>query len=457
MLVKTDKVQEKGVSIGMFSRQGIATGTLNSHFRDKDFKSPSKATDSPENIKKDSIEFNDEAIKEQHRGQFTQSYFFRSISREKDPRRPVRSGADGIYKPNFDAVHTKPISLPLNQTSPTKKGSGSDIESRVCDFKIRDIKRKIATKFKELSFYKLDLQSLFNQKLIEKEVYARLMDPELGIVMNKPITSSKNSSYRSRNAMADEEELRKQQGYVGEAYSKVKELDSLRAQLKTIIAKNVEKLRQKEDEIVEKPQKHVGSPLPLKQQLKRPPLINPNRSYDHEDLNINKSTIEINAHRAHKFSSYVERNLWGNLEDKPSPSYNVSIETFYLTRPRTKNGAMVELGKQKRRDHILGKHYVLSTSDYTDLNETSLSVSPHKKDRSLVNMDRTAGRANHFIPRLGITPKEQSSPQDTINSFSFYSFGNKLLNTSLRAAMRSASARSDQVARTYASNFILEL
>lgn len=453
MIVKTDYIKERGVSIGMFSRQGASTATLNSNFRDKRLKHrpppAEKNHDSSTNLQTEEST----PSKPRQRGKSAKDYFFRTVSREKNPRALSGQGTDaGLYKPKFDLVTGRAITLPISRLSENSARQTNNRpfclqEAMTCEYKIRELQRKIAKKIEEVSENKLDLHALYNEKMIEKDVYKRLCDPELGIASDLPgpmdSPASRKSYYqRKRYSVRKGQtnvDLQVQQDKIEGILNQVREIDELRAELQELTEQNYEEYLNKEGQIVEKVHKHVPTPIPLDHQTERPPLVKKDIIHAFEDISLNKSTLNESFSKIHKFSSYVDRNPYKSIKGKCLQSYFIPMSVFELTRTRT-TCAQVRMDKQKERESYY-KTYLNSTCDYSNLNDLSFTSSVSRKDFSLVKMDRAVGRnSRHFTNNLERTTK----PMTLLNS------------SSLGASKRNASF-SQQRVKTQGNAILLNL
>ena len=387
MIVKTDKVRERGASIGVFSRQGFATTMLNSHFRDKGYLYGNTNLDS-----------SDHHYETPHRKRKTRktapSSCFRVIPRDKNPRLHIPCAPDvGLYKPSFSQVLSKPISLPINPLpNPVRRKASQsptpDDVSTSCGYKIREIKRLIKKQLEEISAYRFSLQELIKAKLIESEVYERLSDPE----MVSLCTDDGHSRHRQRKI--EPSNLQEQAEHAERVYHMAQEIDRMRETLKKLVDENMQALKEKEGVSPEKPKVHLNGPVRFDQQVDRPEIVRKDHVNAFEDLDVSRSSLHENSHRVRKFIDYTSRKPYlFEPRENILQHYDVPIKTFDLIKP-LQNRAQIILEKQKKREEFNKKEFLNSMCDYINLNKSSEVVSS-RKDLSLVDMNKTTSRENH--------------------------------------------------------------
>lgn len=382
MIVKTERVQERGSSIGMFSRQGVLTSLINSNFRDKGYKPPAHL-----HMRNEADLSTNESASRGKSPHSTQDHFFRSVSRERNPRIHVPFAPEiGKYKPTFNLVTPKPLIFtfsPMHSPTPRhRQHMPACLEAgTTCEFKIRDLNRQIGRKLKEIESYNLNVHELYNARLIEREIYRKLSDPEIIMLLA--------GSKRKERQVVEMSRLEEQVPTAEKVYKIVKEVDNLRKALNEIVSKNAQVLKSKEGENPPLPKKHVVLPIEFQKQTERPPTVKKNHRHAFEDLDLNRSTLEGNSHRVRKFDDYTPRKSDLVMPGKSKQIYHVPNTAFDFVRPRT-NGAQIRIDKQKSRDKGFYKDYLNSSCDYSNLNDVSLLISAKTKD--VVKMNKTTGR-----------------------------------------------------------------
>jgi hypothetical protein len=424
MFVKTDFVKERGNSIGMFSRNGKATALLHSIFRDKKLKIKTKK-DVEDDYLARMLNPHAEKKEEKHEAKSLntthESFFFRAVSREK-AQPPKEKVPDFLsYKPKrsalepktaFFAIYTKPEhhrsrSVGGKENPPCLHGGIT------CDFKVRNLKKKFEKIQQEVNSSEIDIVQLANHRVIDEKTFELFKDPGITLI----------SKFSGNNTNGDLSSIPNPQPLINLVmkYHKVKQ------ELEHALQHNKEAMEHHEHAIPEKLRPKTPVPIPLHQQLPRPPLIrktfytenSQNTSFQTEGgspSSTKKSFYNDNLRKTHHFDSYTKRKLPFPYEHMKCVF--VDADNYRKVKPRTE--PYIDIKKMVDRKGAFGdKVLTNSIADKADMNE--LFYKTFAAHTYAVDFSKQTGRFNHFMKKTYLTasPKNRDKLNNSVQ-LSYY-------------------------------------
>jgi len=301
----------------MFSRHGKMTSLIHSIFREK----KDISSINPKHANEDDIfdRFlaqenglnNDKSTLEAEKP--SGSFYFRSVSREKaQPLRPKTPDV-GRYRPKFDLVEPKVIYYPtvkekLNKTISYDNRGPSCIKAGIsCDYKIRQVQKKVETLRENINKSGVDVESLFKSNQISKGVYKLFKTPSLKVIKEN---SKGAQGHQSADTIVTQDNYDAGFQNSHEIVGKITTYTNLKEELTSLIQKNKENIKKTVGKIVDKPRPTTPVPLSFDLQISRPPIVKPKqyskKSFDN-DLSFTETTMRQNLNKTLNASFYQER------------------------------------------------------------------------------------------------------------------------------------------------------
>jgi hypothetical protein len=397
MIVKTNDVKERGNSIGMFSRNGKATALIHSMFRDeKVIKTTKKKIEDEylaqmlanktENKKKKEVEpVRSSSVPKE-------SYFFRSLSREKAQKTRDRTPDAGIYKPRFTAVEPKTVFMgtlqrPVSHSVSFSQEAAPCLSGGVtCEFQIRNLKKKIEDVKREIKSLGLDVPSLYNERVIDDKIYDLCKDPDLGLMKPPP---------EGGNALSNPAQFT----------NLIVKYHNIKQHFNAALNKNKDEIDHSLHKINENPRPKTVVPIPFKHQIDRPPIIKPTEYSRGEtsiieeggesEVNTSSSFYKDPLRKTHHFDSYPVRKL-------PFPYQHMKIhfyemEKYVNVKPKREAYIDFDRSNKKVKSAFDTNHLTNSLADKSDLNELFFRTQEHHV--AAFYLDKITSRENHFMKR----------------------------------------------------------
>lgn len=433
MLVKTNAVKENSNSIGMFSRYGKVTTIIHSIFREKkELVKPKKAIES-DLFSRFVAQENDQTHERMNttHERATGSFYFRSVSRDRAQRPRARTPDVGRYRPKYDLVEPKVV----NYTSTRERenyASGSDHRPNCvkdgsgCDFKARQLKKKIIELRREINNSGADVEALYKNNVINRAVLKLFKSPSIKLLKNEVDDKDDQSSSDNLAALQDYDgNYQKSNAVVSQiiAYHNMKE------EYKAMIHKNKENLEKCEERIPDRPRATTPIPLQFDYQLPRPPIVKPPKYQGGSSaLDLSSTHLETNTTFANDrlrntrgFENYTKRRTLFPGNDISLIFYE--YDKFKTTKPNNIK-AVPQFGKMKARPG--SQQPKESAVDYTDLLKSFQTVA-RKTDFSF-DIRRKSARKFTFPKQSQVeirgrdreySPPSFSSANKTFHDLSF--------------------------------------
>ena len=421
MIVKTDKVKEKGFSIGMFSRGGKATTLLDINFRDKNDEEKMKKIFLGINL--DENEADDENKTKYSRpttslSDSKGSFYFNSISREKHPIfKREKTPDSGIYRPKYESIHSRTSSFIYRpSTSSVISNTSTDeiikkdkrilpsclIDGNTCNFKIRDMKRQINKIREQINNSNIDLKTLYNERIIDQKDYNLFKSPSLTLLEkfeNQPKTNSA---------------LLALQQNPNQLIELVNEYHSLKSDMSNLLAKNIQDLGITRMNIADRPRTTSQIPLNLGKQLSRPNYSRLKNDF-YTDYSMNTSFMNEAFHKIHKFESTTPRKVFIS-KNKSLCEYDITNQILDKTRPVSR--AFIDI-KQYYPRKLPTKSFLNTSVDVVDVNEQIDKLG--KTSPVIAEVSKGLGRSQHKFRETDLSVLKRSPYKNAQNtSISFF-------------------------------------
>ncbi len=237
------------------------------------------------------------------------TFYFRSISREKAQPTRAKTPDVGQYRPKFEIIAPKVVYF----TSTKEKISKSKVVDQeapkclkngiFCDFKIRQLQKKIAKLRTVINKTNVDAELLYKNNIINKEVLALFKSPSLKFIHQQP---------PKEGEMKTDPNIPKHEAYdpgnqnSHEIVGKVINYSNLKNELDGLMNKNKENIEKIENKIADKLCRTTPIPVPFNLQISRPPIAKPKDYSVKKELTLN-STIDYGDDRNVKLSFCQEK------------------------------------------------------------------------------------------------------------------------------------------------------
>lgn len=406
MLVKTDAVKQNNRSIGMFSRNGKMTSLIHSIFREK-----KDMTSSKNHIEDDLFEgFGDQEAaqpKENARQEMNRtsgSFYFRSVSREKSQPPRVKTPEVGRYRPRFEMIHPKTVTYSsnkekMNRTFTTEKDPPLCVkDGTLCEFKIRQLRRKIEDLRKVINNTDVDVEALYRNHLISRNIYKLFKTPSLKMFHQTP---SKGPNEPTMVTTQDNLELGFQNSH--EIVNKIVAYSNLKEELAGLVNKNKENFVKTESKINDRPRSSTPTPLAFGLQTPRPPIVKRQFESFHNDFSLsdmgttmNKTFMNDRLRHTSNFGRSTKRKPIFSVKESALTYYE--FDKFKVSKTDRNKVTAINFGKVVPRPKLRIKN--TSIAEFSDLTKSFYSTT--KKLNSSYDMKRTTERRLSF-------PKESTA------------------------------------------------
>ena len=412
MIVKTDKIKEKGISIGMFSRGGKATILLDNHFRDKNDEEKFRKNFSEKNLRN---EEDDENKKKYTRPassllECRGSFYFHTTSRDQHPIFKREKTPDpGIYRPKYESIHSKsrsfiyrPASLSTIANIPTPDENIKKekeiiplclIDGNTCDFRLRNIKKQIDNIRQQINNSNIDVQTLFNEKIIDEKTYSLFKSSSLTLLQNYESQPKANAA------------LLALQQNPNNLINLINQYYSLKNDIRSILTRNIDDLNNRRLNIADRPRIRSTTPLELRKQLSRPDHNRRKNDYSAE-YSMNKSYMNEAFHKIHKFESATPRKTFMN-KNKSLGEYDITNDILNKTRPISK--AFIDFERYYPRK-LQAKRFLNTTVDVIDINQQTDNM------RKTTTIKNNIGRNEHKFRETDLSILKRSPFKNTQDS-----------------------------------------
>ena len=409
MIVNTDLVKGNSRSIGMFSRHGKMTGLIHSIFREKkDISSFNPKHNNEDDVFERFLAQDNGANQESSTLEVEKpsgSFYFRSVSREKaQPLRPKTPDV-GRYRPKYDLVEPKVVYLPtskekLNKTiSYDNRGPGCIKDGISCDYKIRQIQKKVNELRSNINKSGVDVEGLYKTNQISKGVYKLFKTPSIKVLNEN---SKGPVGYQSADTIVTTQD-NYDQGFQNshEIVGKITTYTNLKEELGSLIQKSKENIKKKEGKIVDKPRPSTPIPLPFDLQISRPPIVKPKQysktgGFDNDtsfsqtmrqnqNQSLNWSFYQDKLKHTASFENYSKRKTVFPPSDTTLLFYN--YDKFKVSLANT-NKPTINFGKNPPRPETANPN--CSSSEYGDLMKSFYGTK--KSGNISLDMRKTTGR-----------------------------------------------------------------
>lgn len=423
MIIKTDLVKETPVSIGMFSRYGKVTTVVHPIFHEKRERPQAKATLENELYKR-FLNQNDHHSKEKPTKtdeSLEGSFYFRCVSREKSEPKRSKTPDLGRYRPKYESIEPKVIYFPTPKEKSTRARSNEQSmpncvkHGSVCEFKARQLAKKIEILRNEINNSGADVEALYKSHLINKTTYNMFKSPSITLLKN--IGEDKNEQAdQDRSADIDifDPLLQKSQGVI----TQMMNYYNLKEELKQLHQHNHDVLEKQRQTIPEKMRPKTPTPVPLNQQLTRPPLIKPESTVGSQ-IDLSGISEENNINRSfgrdplrHTFNIGLHSRRRSLFINKDASLVFYDYDKFKISKA-DKNKPIPQFNKVPERQSK--EPNTGSIADYGDLLKSFYQVA--KRTGFSFDMRKTAKRKFSFPKESFSSTQQNSTMPKTPNTF----------------------------------------
>jgi len=430
MLVKTDAVKQNNRSIGMFSRNGKMTSLIHSIFREKKDLILGKKPEEEEFFEglgePESVQAKEKVQQDMNRT--SGSFYFRAVSREKSLPPRVKTPEVGRYRPRFELVEPKSVTYSstrerLNRTSTAEKQPPLCVkDGTLCEYKIRQLRRKIEDLRKVINNSDVDVEALYRSHLISRNIYKLFKSPSLKTFHQKAGNEPTNMTTTQDNL-----ELGFQNSH--EIVNKIVTYNNLKEELAKLVNKNLENFEKTGHRINDRPRSSTPNPLAFNLQTPRPPVVKRQFESFHNDF----SMIDLGTTMNRTFMNDTLRNTRGFEKQtkrkqvfpvKESALIFYQFDKYKVSKADSNKVTAGNFGKVIPRPQL--KIKTPSIAEYSDLNQSFNKT--RKNQNSSYDMMRTTARRLSF-PRESTAPRRiqdrsppsfysgSKSPQATFTRF----------------------------------------
>jgi len=410
MLVKTDAVKQNNRSIGMFSRNGKMTGLIHSIFREKKDLTLTKKQEDEELFEgfgdQESVHSKEKVRQDPHRT--SGSFYFRAVSRERSQPPRVKTPEVGRYRPRFELVEPKSVTYSstrekLNRTFTVEKQPPLCVkDGTLCEFKIRQLRRKIEDLRKVINSSDVDVEALYRNHLISRNIYKLFKSPSLKMFHQTP--SKAPNEPTNMTTTQDNLELGFQNSH--EIVNKIVTYSNLKEELAGLVNKNKENFEKTGHKVNDRPRSSTPTPLAFSLQTQRPPVVKPQFESFHNEFSVidlanpmNKTFTNDTLRNTRGFDKYTKRKPVFPVKESALIFYQ--FDKYKVSKTDKNRLTTGNFGKIVPRPQLRIK--TPSIAEYSDLNKSFNNT--RKNQNSSYDMMRTTARRLSF-------PKESTAKRN---------------------------------------------